>query len=125
MTQTLIYVALGGAFGSMLRFILSYFLAQYKVFKVAPGTLVINLIGSFLIGLLINTTVKSAQHENVHFFLITGVIGGFTTFSAFSLENMYLLKDAEYKYLLLNIIVQTFGGLLLAFAGYSLGKAFN
>jgi len=125
MTQTLIYVALGGAFGSMLRFILGYSLAHYKVFKVASGTLVVNLIGSFLIGLLISTTVKNAQHENVRFFLITGVLGGFTTFSAFSLENMHLLKDAEYKYLLLNIMVQTFGGLLLAFAGYALGKSLN
>lgn len=118
----LLYVGLGGALGSVLRYSCSYLLAATKVFNIASGTLVVNLAGSFLIGLLFSGFVKNSGSELVRFFLLSGVLGGFTTFSAFSLENLYLLKEGNFKFLLLNIITQVMGGLLLAFIGYTISE---
>jgi CrcB protein len=118
----LLYVGLGGALGSMLRYSCSYLLAATKVFNIASGTLVVNLAGSFLIGLLFSGFVKNSGSELVRFFLLSGVLGGFTTFSAFSFENLHLLKEGNFKFLLLNIITQVLGGLLLSFSGYYLGE---
>lgn len=117
----LIYVGLGGALGSMLRFSIGYFFAATRLFNVASGTLIVNLIGSFLIGLLFSGFVKSSGSELIRFFLLSGVLGGFTTFSAFSLENLHLLKEGNIKFLLFNTITQVVGGLLLAFLGYYIG----
>lgn len=118
----LLYVGLGGALGSVLRYICSYLLAATKVFNIASGTLVVNLAGSFLIGLLFSGFVKNSGSELVRFFLLSGVLGGFTTFSAFSLENLHLFKEGNFKFLLLNIFTQVTGGLLLAFIGYTISE---
>lgn len=118
----LLYVGLGGAIGSMFRYTCSYLLVATKVFNVSSGTLVVNLVGSFFIGLLFSGFVKNSGSELVRFFLLSGVLGGFTTFSAFSLENLHLLKDGNLKFLLLNIITQVVGGLLLAFIGYTISE---
>jgi CrcB protein len=118
----LLYVGLGGALGSMLRFSMGYLFAATRFFNVASGTLIVNLIGSFLIGLLFSGFVKSSGSELIRFFLLSGVLGGFTTFSAFSLENLHLLREGNIKFLLLNSITQVLGGLLFAFLGYYIGE---
>jgi len=113
---------MGGAIGSVLRFIAGYYTADFRLFNVAAGTLLVNLIGSFLIGFLFSAFIKNASNEALRFFLLTGILGGFTTFSAFSFENMHLFREGDYKNLLLNIGVQTIGGMLLALSGYWAGN---
>lgn len=117
-------MAIGGGLGAALRFVFSYNLAHIKFFGTAIGTLFVNLSGCFLIGLLIPIITKNANTEMIRFFLISGVLGGYTTFSAFSLENFYLLKQAEYLNLVFNISIQTIGGLLLTFLGYFFANKF-
>jgi fluoride exporter len=122
MTQQLLYIAMGGAIGSVLRFLTSYYTAHIRLFNTASGTLLVNLAGSFLIGFFMSFLVKNSQNEFLRLFLIAGILGGFTTFSAFSLENMHLIKEGDYKNLLLNVSIQTIGGLLLALMGYFIGN---
>lgn len=122
MMQQLFYVAIGGALGSALRFIMAYNAAEYKIFNVAAGTILVNLSGSFLIGLLFPIITKNVSTELLRFFLISGVLGGYTTFSAFSLENMQLLKTGNYTAIVLNIVVQSLAGIFLAWCGYALAE---
>lgn len=124
MIQQIFYVAIGGGLGAALRFVFSYNLAHFKLFGTAIGTMLVNLSGSFLIGLLIPIITKNATTEMLRFFLISGVLGGYTTFSSFSLENFNLLKQADYTNLFLNVGTQTMGGLLLTFFGYYLANKF-
>jgi fluoride exporter len=122
MMQHLIYVALGGAIGSVLRFAFNYSFHKIQLFNIAAGTLAANLSGSLLIGIFLGYTMKHAVSDPMRLFLVTGILGGFTTFSAFSLENMQLLKDGDFRNLLFNVLIQNVLGILLALAGFYSGK---
>jgi CrcB protein len=122
MTQQLLYIAMGGAIGSVLRFVAGHYSSNIRLFNVASGTLLVNLAGSFLIGFFFSVLVKYANNDSLRLLLLTGILGGFTTFSAFSLENMHLVKAGDFKNLALNISVQTIGGMLLALLGYFTGN---
>jgi CrcB protein len=89
MIKNLLLVGLGGATGSMLRYAVTLLIGS-SIFPYA--TLFVNIIGSFLIGLVIAFCIKDESIvNNWKLFLATGICGGFTTFSAFSMENMQLL----------------------------------
>ncbi|MBT8394101.1 MAG: fluoride efflux transporter CrcB [Flavobacteriaceae bacterium] len=101
-------VFIGGGLGSMLRFWIS------KIFNnpentIPFGTLGVNILGSFLIGLFIGLAVKysSIINTNTLLFLSTGFCGGFTTFSAFAQENYALLKAGD----ITNFVIYTMGSL--------------
>ena len=116
----LLGVALGGAAGSVLRYLVSH------AFKAAPGafptgTLAVNLLGSLLIGLCAAWAERGAPW--VRPWLMTGFLGGFTTFSAFSLENMRLLRDGHLGTALVYALTSVAAGVLLAFAGYAAVRA--
>lgn len=119
-------VALGGALGSMARFLasgLAYrWLPAGLVFP--AGTLLVNVAGSALIGLLAGAA-ESRQFmvPELRIFLLTGVLGGFTTFSAFALETLGLALDAAWGRVMLNVLAQLVLGLGAAAAGYFLGRA--
>jgi len=95
---TWLAVALGGALGSLAR----YWLAAAMTMLTGPrfpwGTLLINILGSFIIGLVAGVTLVPARlsmHPDLRIFLMVGVCGGFTTFSAFSLQTLELLQSGE------------------------------
>jgi fluoride exporter len=118
-------VAAGGAIGSVLRFLasgLAYRLLPGVLFPV--GTLTVNVLGSLAIG-LIGGMAESRQFlvPDVRVFLFTGVLGGFTTFSAFAFESLGLALDAAWLRLALNVAAQVVLGLGAAWAGYGLGRA--
>ena len=118
----LIYVASGGAVGAVLRYLTSNFYRFY--FPNFPiGTLFINFIGSFLIGILAsNLENKCVSGVFIRYFLIIGILGSFTTFSAFSLETIQLVNDKKLflslVYIFLSISLCIFG----AFFGFNLNK---
>jgi len=94
-TWAMFMVASGGAIGALLRFFLSTIIGAHQLFPWA--TLTINIAGSFAIGLIwgaFGTTEWFAQWGRL--FLIVGLLGGFTTFSAFSLETLGLLQNDRY-----------------------------
>lgn len=84
-------------------------------------TLLINIVGSFVIGLVFGISIKNENFAiNWKLFLATGVCGGFTTFSAFSLENMQLLLNGKYGLFALYIILSILFGLAAVVAGFRL-----
>lgn len=123
MIKNLIYIALGGAFGSALR----YFI-QYSIHKTFPnafpyGTFLVNILGCFLVGLLISLFAKEKQmSEHLELLLITGFCGGFTTFSTFAFEGNMLLTQGRTGYAFLYIGISVLAGLAVAYLGFRLGK---
>ena len=91
-------VAVGGAIGSVGRFWLTGAMAALTGARFPWGTLLINVLGSFIIGLVAGVTLTPARvgmHPDIRIFLMTGVCGGFTTFSAFSLQTLELMQAGE------------------------------
>ena len=118
MIKNLLLVGLGGSIGSMLRYAFSL-IVNSKVFPYA--TLSVNIIGSFIIGLVFAMSVKEAGLlNNWRLFLATGICGGFTTFSAFSLESMGLLQNGRIGMALIYIIISIIAGIVATFLGYQL-----
>ncbi len=118
-------VALGGALGSVLRFVAAgaaHRLLPGLLFPV--GTLAVNLAGSLAIG-LIGGLAETRQFlaPDLRVFLFTGVLGGFTTFSAFAFESLGLALDGAWWRLGVNVLAQVALGLGAAWAGYWIGRA--
>jgi fluoride exporter len=91
-------VGIGGALGSVARFWLTAAMVSLTGPRFPWGTLLINVLGSFVIGLVAGLTLipeRVAWHPDARIFLMTGVCGGFTTFSAFSLQTLELVKAGE------------------------------
>jgi len=113
-----VFVALGGFFGAMARYGLGKFISGRTQSTFPLGTFTINLLGSFLLGLIIS----SQWNANSTLFLGTGFMGAFTTFSTFKVENMNLYRNRKHKtmfwYLGLSYIV----GVFLAFVGFVIGS---
>lgn len=118
MLKNLLLVGLGGSIGSMARYAASL-LIRSKSFPFA--TLSVNVIGSFIIGLVFALSIKEAAlSNNWKLFLATGICGGFTTFSAFSVENMELLQNGKNGMALTYIMLSIVLGILATFLGYQL-----
>jgi fluoride exporter len=118
MIKNLLLVGLGGSIGSMVRYAASL-LIKSKLFPFA--TLSVNIIGSFIIGLVFAMSIKEdGISDNWKLFLTPGICGGFTTFSAFSLENVELLQSGKIGMALTYIILSVVLGIAAAFLGYRL-----
>ena len=90
-------VFIGGGLGSIARFLLGPFILQRVPLDFPTGTLVINVVGSFFIGLFMQAGVDTRLFSpEMRFFLTTGLCGGFTTFSTFSYETMQLIENDRY-----------------------------
>lgn len=122
-TMNYLLLALGGALGTLLRFFLTNATYEYLKTPAFPfGTLAVNLAGSFVIGLLAGYNDLSPYSTGLRMFLFVGLLGGFTTFSSFSLETLNLFRNSMPGYALLNILASNIGGLALAAAGFFLAK---
>lgn len=112
-------VGTGGFLGSVARYILSYSI-QTRVEHGFPfGTFTVNIIGCFLIGLLIGLSLSKpgSMSDNSRLFLSTGFCGGFTTFSAFSAETFSLLDKGDTSLALVYMLSSVIAGLLATWAG--------
>jgi len=118
----MLLVALGGAIGSVARFKMSgLVLHGTPNWRFPAGTLAVNLIGCLIAGLLAGMAVKQDVFSpEARLFLFTGLLGGFTTFSAFGLETLLLLKRGETVVAVANVVVSIVVGLLVAWLGYEL-----
>ena len=116
-------VAVGGAFGSIFRYLFSKFIQNKTGIDFPFGTLIINVSGSFLIGLSFSLLVEriSASPE-VRALIITGFLGGFTTFSTFSYESYNLLIDGENLKFLTYIVGTNFLSIATTIIGYNIGR---
>jgi len=117
MIKQFLLVGVGGALGSVLRYA-GNLLYSNRSFPVT--TMLINIIGSFVIGIVIAYSIKSNASSNWKLFFATGLCGGFTTFSAFSLENLLLIQNGKFFLSLFYIIGSIVMGITAAWLGYKL-----
>ncbi len=95
--RNILFVAMGGMLGSVLRYLLAGFIANSFPSAFPFGTFVVNLLGSFIIGAAFGVTERYEWfNDGWRIFLAAGFCGGFTTFSAFAFENVQLLLDKNY-----------------------------
>ena len=120
--KTLLLVFFGGGIGSVLRYLTSIATAKYYNGSFPISTLFVNLIGCFLIGLAIGMFEKMYVSPDMKFLFITGFCGGFTTFSAFSMESISLIQNQQTAIAITYILLSVFLGLIAVWAGLFLVK---
>ncbi len=118
---TIIAVASGGAIGATLRLLINSTVNKHFVNALPLGTLAVNLLGSFIIGMLfayfhLNTSLS----PHLKTFMITGILGALTTYSTFAIESFFLLEAGDYTHAFINMAFNLFGTILLAGVGYVL-----
>lgn len=118
----LIYIAVGGAAGALLRYLVSGYIFRSSDGLLPWGTIAVNLIGCFAIGVLWNIFESFNYSPNTRAFIFIGIIGAFTTFSTFGIESFYFFKDGEIKLGIINILISNIGGIGLVAIGYFLSK---
>ena len=123
MIERVLLVGLGGAIGSVLRFLVSVGAAHWLGTEFPYGTLIVNLAGSFVIGLVQEIgTDALVIPDSARLFLTTGMMGGLTTYSTFSYETIRLMEGSAWAEVWINVIVTTAGCLGLCFLGIAAGR---
>ena len=117
-------VALFGAAGSVLRYSLYLITPRFFYLNFPVSTVIVNLLGSFFIGVCISLSDKNIITENIRIYIAIGLLGGFTTFSTFSMDLFNLLNKSLYVEMISYLVLSVFGGVLLFFAGYKITSFF-
>ncbi|WPM32096.1 fluoride efflux transporter CrcB [Hydrogenobacter sp. T-2] len=119
----LLAIAIGGAVGSVLRFLVSKFIQTKAGIDFPVGTLLVNLSSAFLIGFFFAFFVERLDlSPNLRALLITGLLGGYSTYSTLFYEAYYMLLNGEWLKALLYLLLSNGLGLLFVALGYGLGK---
>ncbi len=123
MIKDILFVAVGGGAGSVLRFLCQKWIGTNVNYSYPVGTFVINITGCFLIGVFFSIASKNSSFNSQwQLLLMTGLCGGFTTFSAFTLDGMNLLKQDKTGLFFLYIGASVLLGLLATWAGIKIFK---
>jgi CrcB protein len=116
--KQLLLVGLGGFIGSIARYAVSKLNVYMHFLAIPLGTLTVNIVGSFIIGVIVGISQKSEiLSADVRLFLMVGICGGFTTFSSFSVENLMLIQNGQ----VFSALIYTFLSLFLGFTAVYLG----
>lgn len=118
----LIAIGVGGAIGAVLRFVISGIAYNVLGQNFPWGTLVVNMIGCFLIGLFAQLFEEIAISPNLRVLILVGGLGAFTTFSTYALENVNLLRDGQFGIAFLDVLVSTVLGIVFVFLGMVLAN---
>ena len=114
-------IALGGAVGSVTRYLLGGMIQRTAGLAFPMGTLAINVSGSFLAGFLLRYFMNVQTHPTLRAALIVGFCGGFTTFSAFTTETLGLFEGGEYARATVYVAASVALSLMAVFAGFAAG----
>ena len=121
--RSMLVIALGAAIGANLRYAISLWATQRFGSGFPAGTLLINLAGSFAIGLVMMFLLsRSPMPETLRLFTVTGLLGGFTTFSSFSYEAFMLASVGQWQLAASYVFASVGGGLLGVVLGVALGR---
>jgi CrcB protein len=121
--KELIVVGLGGFVGAISRYLVAGWVQNLSNSHFPFGTLMVNSIGSFVIGLLAGIFQHAVISPQMRLFVFIGLLGAFTTFSTFSYETLMLLRSGAAWEAFLNMIASLILGLLSVYLGYALGQA--
>ena len=123
MLKNLIFVAIGGASGSILRYLIHWIISKKSTSQFPYQTVLVNILGCLLIGILIGYFAENQNvNEALKLLLITGFCGGFTTFSAFGLENITMLQNQNYQMAISYTLVSLIFGILAVGFGIYITK---
>ena len=121
----LMLVCLGGAIGSGLRYLISVVAARWLGADFPYGTLIVNVVGSFLIGLIQQIGLTTLLiPDTMRLFLTVGIMGGLTTYSSFSYETLRLVEGGAWGQAWINVLVTTALCLAVCFLGIAAGRMF-
>lgn len=119
----LLLVMLGGALGSAARLLVGRSMLALFGPGYPWGTLGVNLIGGFLMGAVVGVLARTGGSEPTRLFVAVGILGGFTTFSSFSLDMMTMIERGDWPAAFAYAAVSVFGALAALFAGLMLTRA--
>lgn len=126
--MTYVWIAVGSALGGMARQWCTVMSARWFGVDFPWGTLAINIAGSFVIGAFFTLTGVDGRidvSDNAKLFVMTGLCGGYTTFSAFSLQTLALVQDGEWPRAAAYVLASVALCLIAVWAGYAVSAAFN
>ena len=116
-------ITFGGAIGTLLRYLVSLLAAHWLGTEFPYGTLIVNVSGAFVIGLVQQLGTEALLiPDNLRLFLTTGMMGGMTTYSTFSYETVRLMEAGSWNQAWVNILVTTVICLSLCFLGMGVGR---
>ena len=117
--MNLLAIAIGGALGAVARYLLSMFVLRVSGTLFPLGTFVVNVIGCLVFGAIAGATAQRVEiSPTIRLFLLTGILGGFTTFSSYAFESFVLVRDGQMLWAAVNIAGQVAAGLAGMWAGY-------
>jgi len=122
--KSLLLVSLGGAIGSACRYLSSKIINNYFHSPMPWGTIFVNLLGCFLVGIIWELATKAVLTSPQRLMIMVGFLGAFTTFSTYGAESFFLFKHGDIKYALYNILINNFFGILMVLAGSYLTHTF-
>lgn len=118
MLRTILLVGSGGFIGSVMRYLVQYYMEKNLVSTFPWGTLIANVAGSLIIGMVFALAEKgNLMSAEWRIFLAVGICGGFTTFSSFAYNNFTMINDKAWGSLLLNVGGNLFLGILAVYLG--------
>lgn len=120
--KNIMLVIIGSAVGGTLRYWISGWIQQFNGSKFPAGTFTVNLLGCFLLGMILEASSKSNDAMQMKILLITGFCGGFTTFSAFSLENLDLIRSGNITIAVFYALTSVLMGIFAVWGGIALLK---
>lgn len=121
--KTILIIWLGGGLGSVFRYLVQLGISKLITVTFPAGTFLVNITGCFVIGLLYGLVNKyAALTLEWRLFLITGLCGGYTTFSSFSYESISLFRQGNYTYFILYVTLSVIAGLLATVGGIAIVK---
>ena len=118
--MNVLLIAIGGALGSVARYLLSTFVLRVTGTLFPLGTFVVNIIGCLAFGAIAGAASQRVQiAPALRLFLLTGILGGFTTFSSYSFESYALIRDGQFLWASINIVGQVVAGLAGVWVAYA------
>lgn len=118
MFRNLLFIGIGGFIGGVCRYLLQQYVQNNYPSSIPLGTLIVNIIGCFVIGLVYALSEKgNLLSPEMRLFIATGVCGGFTTFSSFAYENVRMVIDGQFLYALLYVSLSVIIGFGAVHAG--------
>ena len=123
MVRSLLFIGVGGGIGSICRYLSQQFVQNNYPSSMPLGTLIVNITGCFLIGIVYALSEKgNIMSPELRIFLATGFCGGFTTYSSFAYENVSMILDGEFYYTALYLLISVIIGFGAVHAGILLIK---